>query len=117
MRMLRFQGFALVAAVAWLISAPAYGDGFDMKMIASLTEGKGSSKSDVEKLLGSPFETVEIARSENGCVEGWFYSEVIMDGLTVKATQVLTVFFDENGHVCSTYITDGDKLDEERNRE
>ena len=55
------------------------------------------------------------ARSEEGCVEAWFYNEVVMDGMTPIA-HVLTVFFDEDGYVCSTFLTDGGDLSVSRDR-
>jgi hypothetical protein len=107
----------LVASASFLISVPVNADGFDLKTIRSLTNDDGVGMSDVEGLFGAPFETVEIAKSDNGCTEAWLFSEVIMKGTKVKAIQMLTVYFDEDGYVCGTYITDGDGLNETRNRE
>lgn len=107
---------AVLISMVCVFAAPAYADGFNMRVVNSLTKDGGLGMSDVEDLLGSPFETVEIAESNEGCVEGWMYTEVIMKGFTVKAIQVLTVFFDEDGYVCSTFITDGDKLSETTDR-
>lgn len=107
----------LALCVAILVVGSAYADGFKMRQVKSLTKDGGASMSRVEELYGEPIEKVEIAKSETGCVEAWMYSEVIMKGLQVKAIQMLTVFFDEDGYVCGTYITDGEKLDESRDRE
>jgi len=118
MRILGIQIFILLlVGVVSLNSTPAYADGFNMKTVNSLTDDGGVGMSDVEDLFGAPFETVEIPGSEDGCLEGWLYTEVIMDGFELKAAQVLTVYFDEDGYVCSTHITDGDKLDETKERE
>ena len=106
-----------VVCTAIVIAAAAYADGFKMRQVNSLTKDGGASMAEVEEKYGEPFERVEMAKSDQGCVEAWMYSEVIMKGLQVKAIQVLTVYFDEDGYVCGTYITDGDKLDESRDRE
>ena len=108
----------MLVGIVSLNSTPAYADGFKMKHVNSLTEDGGLGMSDVEDLFGSPFETVEIAESENGCVEGWMYTEVIMKGITVKSVQMLTVYFDEDGYVCSTHFVDGEKdISETKDRE
>ncbi len=107
----------LMACMTCIYSAPVFADGFKMRTINAFTKDGGVGMSDVEDKLGSPFETVEIAESEHGCVEGWMYTEVIMKGVTVKSIQILTVYFDEDGYVCSTHITDGEKLNETKDRE
>jgi hypothetical protein len=111
--------YLLICCVLGLFSCVAPSSntsGFDMAAIELLTTGEDKGMSDVEEQFGAPFEKTEIAKSDNGCVEAWFYSEVIMRGMTVASTQVLTVFFDEDGYVCSTYITDGSDLDESLDR-
>ena len=107
----------LAFCIAFLVVSSAYADGFKMRQVKSLTKDGGASMARVEELYGEPIEKIEMARSETGCIEAWMFSEVIMKGMQVKAIQMLTVYFDEDGYVCGTYITDGNKLDESRDRE
>jgi hypothetical protein len=114
----RLKGL-LVAALSMtvLIGTFAYASGFKMKQVNALIKDGGASMSEVEDKFGTSFQKVDVGGSEYGCVEGWFYTEAVTKRGKVTGVQTLVVYFDEDGYVCGTYITDGEKLDEERNRE
>ncbi len=62
------------------------------------------SKSDVEKLFGKPVSSAPIKKTEEGCIELWIYTEVIMQGFVPVKTAFLYVGFDEKGFVCSAEV-------------
>ena len=118
MRMLESKKLALLLlSMTCVLSAPVFADGFNLKVVNSLTEDGGLGMSDVEDLLGTADEIYDIPETDSGCAEIWTYTEVIMKGFKLIAAQVLMIYFDEDGYVCSTFITDGDKLSETKERE
>ena len=98
----------LVLIAVFVMTAPLYADqsqGFDRQKVKLLTAEK-VSKAGVKKLFGEPTTTASIQKTEEGCIELWIYTEVIMDGITLVKTEFLYVGFDEEGDVCSVEVTD-----------
>ena len=97
----------LVLISVFVMTSPLYADqsqGFDRQKVKLLTGAEKQSKADVEKLFGEPTATAPIQKTEEGCIELWIYTEVIMDGITLVKTEFLYVGFDEEGFVCSAEI-------------
>ena len=99
--------FVLISVVS--MASTLYADqsqGFDRQKVKLLTGAEKQSKADVEGLFGEPTATVPIQKTEEGCIELWIYTEVIMDGIVPVKTEFLYVGFDEEGYVCSAEVTE-----------
>ena len=99
----------LVLIAFFVMTFPLYAgqsQGFDRQKVKLLTGAEKQSKADVKKLFGEPTSTAPIKKTEEGCIELWIYTEVIMDGITLVKTEFLYVGFDEEGYVCSAEVTE-----------
>ena len=98
----------LVLISVFVMTSSLYADqsqGFDRQKIKLLTGAEKQSKADVDGLFGEPTATAPIKKTEEGCIELWIYTEVVMDGFTPIKTEFLYVGFDEKGYVCSAEVT------------
>ncbi|MBN1254037.1 MAG: hypothetical protein JXA50_02080 [Deltaproteobacteria bacterium] len=99
----------LVLIAVFIMTFPLYADqsqGFDRQKVKLLTDAAKESKAEVKTLFGEPTTTAPIKKTEEGCIELWIYTKVIMDGITLVKTEFLYVGFDEAGYVCSAEVTD-----------
>jgi len=100
----------LAFIVVFVMSASPYADqsqGFDPQKVKLLTGADKKNKADVVKLFGEPTSKAPIQKTKEGCIELWFYTEVVLDKTTFTAKTVfLYIGFDENGSVCSAKVTE-----------
>ena len=105
--------FSLLVVIAvFVMTSPLYADqlqGFDRQKVKLLTDAEKQGKADVKKLFGEPTATAPIQKTEEGCIELWIYTEVIMDGFVLVKTEFLYVGFDEEGYVCSAEVKEEKK--------
>jgi hypothetical protein len=102
----------LVLIAVFVMTFPLYADqtqGFDRQKVKLLAEADKECKAEVKTLFGEPTATAQIKKTEEGCIELWIYTKVIMDGITLVKTEFLYVGFDEEGYVCSAEVTDEKK--------
>ncbi len=77
---------------------------FDAKKVKLLTSAEKKNKSDVEKLFGKPDTSAPIQKTEEGCIELWIYTKIVMTGRVLEGSEILYVGFNGDGFVCSAEV-------------
>jgi hypothetical protein len=77
---------------------------FDAKKVKLLTGAEKKNKADVVKLFGKADTSAPVQKTEEGCIELWIYTKVVMAGLVPEKTEILYVGFNDDGFVCSAEV-------------
>ena len=94
----------LLVLVPWSLLYAEEFTAFDSKKVKLLTSDEKKTKLDVEKLFGKPDTSAPIQKTQEGCVELWVYTKIVMTGRALGGAEILYVGFNGDGLVCSAEV-------------